>query len=237
MNKFRHSWKKWIRAIQSGCVAIAFMILTIVGWGQTASATGVYEIPMITPGSAPWVIDQGEVLSRATQGSLNKQLGDLAKSTGTETRFVTIRWLDYGVTIDDFANKLFQQWFPSEDEQAHQAVMVLDTKTNTISLVTAADIKTQLPDDVAKSIAQETALFQIRRGSYNQGLLDASDRLSAVVSGEEDPGPPVVEVQELESTFKTAEETDRKSAAIIVLVLLVLATVIPMVTYYWYVTQ
>ncbi|NJN24066.1 MAG: YgcG family protein [Acaryochloridaceae cyanobacterium RL_2_7] len=216
---------------------MAFILLAIIGWGQTASATGVYEIPMITSGSEPWVIDQGEVLSRATQGSLNKQLGELAKSTGTETRFVTIRWLDYDVTIDDFANKLFQQWFPSEGEQNHQAVMVLDTKTNTIALVTAKDIKDQLPDDVANSIAQETALFQIRKGSYNQGLLDASNRLAAVVSGEEDPGPPVVEVEELESTFKSAEETDRKSATIIVVVLLILATVIPMVTYYWYVTQ
>ncbi|MFN9317428.1 MAG: YgcG family protein, partial [Microcystis sp.] len=38
----------------------------------------------------------------------------------------------------------------------------------------------------------------------------------------------------IESTFTTAEETDDKNATIWVIVLLVLATVIPMVTYFWY---
>ena len=237
MNKFNHSWQQWIRTIQSGCIAIAFIVLTFIGWGQVANATGVYEIPMVTPGSSPWVIDQGDVLSRATQGSLNKQLDSIANDTDAEIRFVTIRWLDYGVTIDDFAQDLFKQWFPSESEQSHQGVLVLDTKTNTTSFVTAPDLNDLLPADTANSIAQETALFQIRKGSYNQGLLDASDRLKTVISGEPDPGPPVIEVQEVESTFKSAEETDRKSATVIVLVLLVLATVIPMATYYWYVTQ
>jgi uncharacterized protein len=237
MNKLNHSWQKWLQSVKSGCIAIAFVLLTWVAWGQAATATGVYEIPMVAPGSAPWVIDQGEVLSRATQGTLNKQLETLASSTDAEIRFVTIRWLDYGVTIDDFAQELFKQWFPTEAEQSHQAVLVLDTKTNTTAMVTAADLAEVLPNDIATSVAKETALFQIRKGSYNQGLLDAGNRLEAVVSGEPDPGAPVIEVQEVESTFKSAEETDGKTAAIIVVVLLILATVIPMVTYYWYVTQ
>ena len=237
MNKLNHSWQKWSRAIQSGCIAIVLIALTVVGWGQAANATGVYEIPMVTPGEGPWVIDQGEVLSRATQGSLNNKLDNIAKQTDAEIRFVTIRWLDYEVTIDDFAKELFQYWFPSEAEQSHQGVLVLDTKTNTTSLLTAPDLNELLPPETAKSISQETTLVPIRKGSYNQGLIDASARLGAVVSGEPDPGPPVVEVREVESTFKSAEETNGKTATIIVVVLLILATVIPMVTYYWYVTQ
>ena len=237
MNKLNHSWQRWIRAFQSGCIAIAFIALTLVGWGPMAQATGVYEIPLVTPGEGPWVIDQGEVLSRATQGGLNSKLENIAKNTDAEIRFVTLRWLDYEVTIDDFAQDLFKQWFPTEADQSHQAVFVLDTKTNTTALLTSDDLKDVLPTDTAKSISQETALVPIRKGSYNQGLIDVSDRIEAIVSGEPDPGPPVVEVREVESTFKSAEETNGKTAAIVVVVLLILATVIPMVTYYWYVTQ
>lgn len=237
MNKLNHFWQKRLQSVQSGCIVIALVMLTVFGWGQAATATGVYEIPMITPGAAPWVIDQGEVLSRATQSSLNSQLDSLANSTDAEIRFVTIRWLDYGVTIDDFGQALFQQWFPSEAEQSHQAVLVLDTKTNTAAMITAADLNKTLPNEIATSVAKETALFQIRKGNYNQGLIDAGKRLEAVVTGEPDPGAPVIEVKEVESTFKSAEETDGKTAAIIVVVLLILATVIPMVTYFWYVTQ
>ncbi|MCM1982666.1 photosystem II repair protein Psb32 [Lyngbya confervoides] len=234
MNRPPLNGHPWIRSLQSGCLAMALVLITLVSWGQEALATGVYEIPPVTSGQAPWVIDQGEVLSRSTQGSLNRKLENLAQSTGIETRFVTIRWLDYGVTIDEFAHKLFDQWYPTEADKSQQAVMVLDTKTNTIALVAAEDVTPALPEATAQSIAQETALIPIRKGSYNQGLLDAGDRLGAVLSGEPDPGPPVIEVAEVESTFKSAEETDTKSATLIVVVLLILATVIPMVTYYWY---
>jgi uncharacterized protein len=57
----------------------------------------------------------------------------------------------------------------------------------------------------------------------------------AVLSGLEDPGPPEVKELNIEGTFTTAEETDDRSATIWTIVLLVLATVIPMVTYFWYV--
>ena len=57
----------------------------------------------------------------------------------------------------------------------------------------------------------------------------------AVLSGLEDPGPPAVKELNIEGTFTTAEDTDDRSAAIWTIVLLILATVIPMVTYFWYV--
>ena len=234
MSKRSHFIQAWRKAFQSMGLAIALMILAMMTTIQPALATSVYDLPVISNDSPQWVIDQGEVLSRVTQGNLSKQLDNLANTTKINTRFVTIRWLDYGDTIESFSEKLFQEWFPTETEQSHQALLVLDTKTNTLAMQTGADIKDILPDEIAKSIATETALVPIRKGSYNQGLLDASSRLSAVLSGEPDPGPPVVEVVEVESTFKSAEETDTKSATIIVVILLIAATVIPMVTYDWY---
>jgi uncharacterized protein len=70
---------------------------------------------------------------------------------------------------------------------------------------------------------------------YNQALIDASQRLGAVLSGAEDPGPPEARTVSIESTFTSAEETDDNSATLWVIVLLVLATAIPMATYFWYV--
>lgn len=79
-------------------------------------------------------------------------------------------------------------------------------------------------------------MMPLRDGNkYNQAFLDASDRLVAVISGNPDPGPPVVEETiQTEGTFARAEDTDDRSATVIVVVLLVLATVIPMATYYFY---
>jgi uncharacterized protein len=112
--------------------------------------------------------------------------------------------------------------------------VLLDTQTKTTGIRTGEKVKATMTDDVANSIANETMLMPIREGSYNQGFLDAANRLSLVLSGEPDPGPPEVVVTEVESTFTKSEETDDKSATILVVVLLIAATVIPMATYYWY---
>jgi uncharacterized protein len=166
--------------------------------------------------------------------ALNKKLSQLAEKTGNEVRFVTIRRFDYGQTASTFTNELFERWFPTPEEQANQTLVLLDTQTKTTGIHTGEKVKAIMSDDIANSIAGQTMLMPIREGSYNQGFLDAADRLALVLSGEPDPGPPQVVVTEVESTFAKSEETDDKSATILVVVLLIAATVIPMATYYWY---
>jgi uncharacterized protein len=99
-------------------------------------------------------------------------------------------------------------------------------------------VKSVLTDDIAASVVNETIQVPLIQGDkYNQALLDASDRVAIVLSGEPDPGPPVFDNSvDVERSYKTAEETDTNNATIVVVVLLVVATVIPMVTYFWYVS-
>ncbi len=97
-------------------------------------------------------------------------------------------------------------------------------------------MKSLLTDEIAQSVAGETLQVPLREGNkYNEAFTAASDRIVTVLSGQPDPGAPeVVDNTQVESTFKKAEETDQGNATVIVVVLLVLATVIPMVTYFWY---
>ncbi|HAJ60642.1 MAG TPA: beta-propeller domain-containing protein, methanol dehydrogenase [Cyanobacteria bacterium UBA8543] len=201
-----------------------------------ANAIGVYQMPKISPGEPTWVIDKAEVLSRLNEGKLSSNLEDLAKKTGKEVRMVTIRRLDYGETPESFTNALFEKWFPTPQEQANQILLVLDTVTNGTAIRTGEAVKSSLSDEIAKSVASETLVVPLRQGNkYNQGLVDASDRLIAVLSGQPDPGPPVVEEKiEVASTFKSAEETDTKNSTVWVVVILVIATVVPMATYFFY---
>ena len=201
-----------------------------------ASAIGVYQMPKIGVGEPTWVIDKAEVLSRLNEGTLSSNLENLAKKTGKEVRMVTIRRLDYGETPESFTKALFEKWFPTPQEQANQILLVLDTVTNGTAIRTGEAVKSTLSDEIAQSVASETLTVPLRQGNkYNQGLLDASDRLVAVLSGQPDPGPPVVEEKvDVASTFKSAEETDTKNSTIWVVVILVIATVVPMATYFFY---
>ncbi|MBD2502284.1 photosystem II repair protein Psb32 [Anabaena azotica] len=201
-----------------------------------ALATGVYQLPNLNPGDSTWVLDEGDVISRINEGTISSKFDDLAKQTGKEVRFVTVRRLDYGETPESFAQALFKKWFPTPEAQANQTLLVLVTVTNGTAIITGEEVKPTLTDAIAKSVAEETLAAPLRDGNkYNQAFLDAGDRLVTVLSGQPDPGPPkIVDNVQVEGTFKKAEETDKGNATAWVVGLLIAATIIPMATYYIY---
>ena len=201
-----------------------------------AQATGVYDLPIVGAGSPTYLIDQADSISVANENRLNGGLKKLAQTTGQEVRFVVIRRLDFDNTIEDFADQLFNRWYPDAETQSNQTLLVLDTLTNSTALKQGEVAQALLTEDIADSLLRETIAVPLKDGAkYNQALIEADKRLSAVLSGQADPGPPTVQAISLEGTFATAEETDDKSATVWVVVLLALATLIPMVTYFWYV--
>lgn len=229
IRKFR-PWKQVFLSV----VITALMMLSL--FTPAAFATGVYEIPPLTPDT--WVVDEGEVISRINEGKISSALADVAAKTGNQARFVTVRRLDYGETSESFTKDLFKQWFPDEQAQTNQVILMLDTVTNNSAIVSGEGVKTLLTDEIAASIANETLLVPLRDGDkYNQAFLDASDRLVAVLSGQEDPGPPQVKDEtQVESTYMSAEESkeNRGNSTVWVIGLLIAATIIPMATYYIY---
>ncbi|MBE7381233.1 MAG: TPM domain-containing protein [Leptolyngbya sp. SIO1E4] len=219
-----------------GSLLIVVAILLSLTVADPAQATGVYQMPPLS--ESTWIVDDAGILSRVNEGKIMSQLRTLAEDTGNEVRIVTIHRLDYGETPGSFANALLEKWFPDPEEQANQTILVLDDVTNGAALKVGDAAATLLTTDITKSVADETIGIPLRQASkYNQAILDASDRLVAVLSGEADPGPPEETTSyEIESTFASAEETDenRSNATVIVVGFLIAATVIPMATYYFY---
>ncbi|GAB4468341.1 MAG: TPM domain-containing protein [Elainellaceae cyanobacterium] len=223
-----------LRQGKVGAIALAVGILLWLGSVAPALATGVYEIPAVNANE--WVVDEGDVLSRLNESNINGKLSSLSKKTGNDVRLVTIHRLDYGETVQSFANQLFEQWFPEPEDQASEVLLVLDTVTNNAAVRVGESAKELLTDDIATSVVDETLAVPLRQGDrYNQAFLDVTTRLSEVLAGNPDPGPPVVaEVDQTEGTFATPEETAESNATVWVIGLLLAATVIPMATYYWY---
>jgi uncharacterized protein len=218
---------------------LSFLFLTLVLLGLSpapALATGVYDLPILPPGSKTFLVDQAEAISLANENRLNGDLKKLAQSSGQEVRFVVIRRLDFDATIDGFVNDLFERWYPDEASQSNQTLLVLDTLTNSTALRRGEAAEALLTDEMVDSLLRETLAVPLKDGAkYNQAFIEADKRLGAILAGQPDPGPPALEEISLEGTFSTAEETDDTSATVWVVVLLALATLIPMVTYFWYV--
>ncbi|WP_445173499.1 photosystem II repair protein Psb32 [Microcoleus sp.] len=227
------SWRKYLQPLAA---AIAIALIASQMAVLPALATGVYEMPVLSAGDRTWVFDKGDVLSRSSESNISSVLDNLENKTGKQVRFVTIHRLDYGETTASFTDQLFEQWFPTTEDQTNQILLVLDTVTNSAAIRTGEGVKSLLSDEIAQSVAGETVQVPLREGNkYNEAFAGASTRIATVLSGEPDPGAPeVVDNIQVEGTFKKAEETDQGNATVVVVVLLVLATVIPMVTYFWY---
>jgi uncharacterized protein len=231
---------RWIQVCWSALFGLVLPLFLVLGLSAApAEAIAVFQVPSVAAGESTWVVDEANIISRINENKISSRLSGLAAATGNEVRLVTIHHFDYGDTIQSFTDKLFERWYSTPEEQANQTLLVLDEVTKTVGIRVGAQAATILTDDIATSVAQETVLFPLLEGDkYNQSFLAASDRLSAVLSGQEDPGPPNFDDSfDSESTFTSAEETaeNRGNSTVILVVLLVLATVIPMATYFWYV--
>ncbi|MGB0563375.1 MAG: photosystem II repair protein Psb32 [Spirulinaceae cyanobacterium] len=204
-------------------------------WTPSALATAVRDIPFLASDDVAGIVDRAQVISRTNTSAINKSLQKLATQTQQRVHFVTLDRLDYGETIESFTAQLFERWFPTPEQQAHQVLLVMDTLTNKGAIQIGGEVP--LEEAIATSVATETLLAPLIQGAkYNQALRDASDRLVAVLSGQPDPGAPqLVADLDIDATFTAAEDTDDRNATIWVVVFLVVATIIPMVTYFAYV--
>ena len=227
--------KKAVR-LKSIVASVLLLVFALTCLATPAIATGLYDLPNFEA-DRTWVVDTADAISASNEGKLKKTLQELAQDTGQDVRMVAIRRLDYGETVDSLADEIFQDWFKTTEAKANQTLIVLDTLTNNVAIRTGDAAKQLVNTEIAQSILDDTLGYNIRNGNkYNQAFLDTGDRLIAVLSGQEDPGPPIMEDEiQIEGTFTTAEDTDDSSATIWVIGFLIVATVIPMATYYWYV--
>ena len=225
------SWLKNI-TLSIVCLIVAFTLSAM-----PANAISVYTLPKVTPGDSIWVVDPAEAISRATESKLNNNLAKLAGETGLELRMVAIHRQGYDDSVDVFATKLFETWFSDPEIAADRAIVAIDTLSNNSAILAGARVKELLSEDQIDSIISETIAADLKLGNkYNQAFLDASDRIGMILTGQPDPGPRIVQREiKTEGTFTKAEDTDKGSATLWVFGLLIVATIIPMATYFFYV--
>ena len=208
----------------------AALVLTSLIAPPAALATGLADFPVQRPSSH--VLDSADVLSRAASGDVNQRLEQFSE-LGVDARLVTLRRLDYGISLETLGEELLQQW---QDEASRDGLLLLliEGQNNSAAVVASRALLEQLPSTLLSSTAISTMGLQLREGSrYRQASLDALSRLEVVLNGGEDPGPPqLVERMPVETNIPTKEETESSNAFLWVVVLLVVGTLVPMITWW-----
>ncbi len=208
----------------------AALVLTSLIAPPAALATGLADFPVQRPSSH--VLDSADVLSRAASGDVNQRLEQFSE-LGVDARLVTLRRLDYGVSLETLGEELLQQW---QDEASRDGLLLLliEGQNNSAAVVASTALLEQLPSTLLSSTAISTMGLPLREGSrYRQASLDALSRLEVVLNGGEDPGPPqLVERIPVETNIPSKEETESSNAFLWVVVLLVVGTLVPMITWW-----
>ncbi|NBW62183.1 MAG: TPM domain-containing protein [Synechococcaceae bacterium WB4_1_0192] len=209
---------------------ISALLLAGLVWPQQALAAGVQDFPAELPGNA--VLDTADLLSRAASAELDKRLLDLAQDH-VDARLVTLRRLDYGLSLDGLGQELVERWSGADPDSA-LLLLLIESQNNSAAVVASPDLLDQLPEALLSSTAISTMGLPLREGArYRQAGLDALDRLEVVLQGGEDPGPPqLLERLPIETNIPSREDTASSNALLWVVVLLVVGTLVPMITWW-----
>ena len=177
------------------------------------------------------VIDEADVLSRASRGELESKLRSF-EDQRVDARLITLRRLDYGISLNSFGEELLETWNSPTGNPL--LLMLIETQNKRSAVVADEKLEEQLPSSLLTSTARTTMTVPLREGDrYRQASVDGLTRLSTVLSGAEDPGPPQeIERVTLPTNIPTRAETEESDATKWVIILLVLGTIIPMATWW-----
>jgi uncharacterized protein len=185
------------------------------------------------PASAPEerVVDTAGVLSRAASSEVAREL-ETFQAERVDARLVTVNQLDYALALPELGRQLLTRW--RQPGGGGQLLFLIDSQTNSAVVVSSDDLNTRLTPALLRSTGRSTMALPLRDGArYRQASLDGISRLLTVLQGGEDPGEPVVaSVVTAPSNVPTREETAASNAFTWVVVLLVVGSVVPMLTWW-----
>jgi len=197
-----------------------------------AQALGVGDLPPTAP--ADPVLDRSGVLSRATAGEIAQRLRQF-DADHVDARLVTVDHLDYGLGLDQLGRQLVERWGAADGgSRLPLLLLLIDSQNKAAAVAASAGLQSQLPEGLLRSTARTTMAVQLRQGDrYRQAAIDGLERLAAVLRGGDDPGEPAVaEENVVVSNVPSREETAESNAFTWVVVLLVVGSVVPMLTWW-----
>ena len=218
-----------------GLLVSALLGLALLLPLQPLLAASVDSFPQALPEQL--VIDSGELLSRAATGDISRALEGL-RADRVDARLITIDRLDYGLSLPQLGQQLLERWGVAAGEapepQGGQLLLLIDGQTKGAAIVASPSLAGQLDAALLRSTARTTMAQPLRDGArYRQASLDALHRLQTVLEGGEDPGEPLsAEMVKPATNIPSREETRSSNAMTWVLVLVVVGSVVPMLTWW-----
>lgn len=180
------------------------------------------------------VVDSADVLSRVSRSQIEGRLVELGNGR-LDARLITLRKLDYGVSLSNFGSSLIDRWSTNAGEkELPLLLMLIDAQTKQTVVLSDSSLRSTLPDALLQSTGRTTMNKPVVGGErYQQASFDAIARLQVVLDGGDDPGPPIETFSAINQTnIPSQEQTQNSNATLLVVVLMVVGTIVPMATWW-----
>ena len=209
------NYEKWSNPIgRSLCSLTMAMILPLAP---------SHVIPLIPPANSSeieilqtprpaegYIVDDAGIVSRATSEQINKILRDLEEETGYRLNVVTVRKLEFEQDPYLFGDKVLETWYPTLEEGNDKGNFLLVKTSKEVAVVGGPKFLEAVGKNVLESILSKNVPIALEYDKFNEAIITSIKRISAVLEGKMDPGPPQIFERKVESNFK---KPPRKSGA------------------------
>ena len=113
-----------------GVLLLCTVLLGTLAAAPRAWATGVADFPVQAPSAH--VVDSADLLSRAASTELDRRLETFG-GADLDARLVTLRRLDYGLSLDALGQGLLERWAPTQ--QSNQLILLIESQNNSAAVV------------------------------------------------------------------------------------------------------
>jgi uncharacterized protein len=174
--------RRWLTLTGRSVLTVAALGLGLAGGGLHAEIPSDALRKSLRPTAD--VNDFAGILDPGAKGALEQQCQELRQKTGAQLAVVILRSLQGG-QIDDFTNKLFQEWGVGERGKNNGVMLLVALDDRKARIEVGYGLEPILPDALAGRILREQLFPAFKQERYSDGLKAAVGRIvDIIVKGE-----------------------------------------------------
>ncbi|MFL4597846.1 TPM domain-containing protein [Stenotrophomonas maltophilia] len=170
-----------LRAVRRTWATVGLLLLCLLP--MMAMAMAAVAVPSLDDP----VVDTAHALSPDTRSALRTQALQLQARTGAQLQVLVVdRVGDEG--IEAYAQRVFEQWQLGRAGVDDGVLLLVAVQDRRVRLQTGYGLEGAIPDAYAARIIDKAIVPRFREGDLDQGLLDGTKVVVALIDGEALPG-------------------------------------------------
>lgn len=160
------------------------------------------------PAPTGTVTDAANILSVETESALRDRIAKVEQTSTAELAVAVVPSLD-GMTVEDYANRLFRQWGIGRKGADNGVLLLVAPSEHKVRIEVGYGLEGILPDGLAGEIIRNQALPAFRNDRYDDGIRDTVERLATIVEANH-----VLTAEERAAIETDASTSDRPPAVL-----------------------